>query len=66
MRLTIEISGVTKGDIALFEKMNSSALSISVRSCENFAQITAFGRYDELIPVIMQTTSYKSYTIKLR
>ncbi len=65
MRLTIEISGVTKGDIVLFEKMNSTTLSISVRSCENFAQITAFGSYDDLIPVIMQATSFKSYTIKL-
>lgn len=65
MRLTIEISGFSKGDKVLFEKMNSSTLSISVRTCENFAQITAFGSYDDLIPVIMQATTYKSYTIKL-
>lgn len=65
MRLTVEISGITKGDIVLFEKMNSPTLSITVRSCENFMQINAFGSYDDLIPVIMQATSYKSYTIKL-
>lgn len=65
MRLTIEISGITKGDIALFEKMNSSTLSITVRSCENYMQVNAFGSYDDLIPVIMQATSYKSYSIKL-
>lgn len=65
MRLTIELSGVSKGDVALFEKMNSNTLSITVRTCEGYAQITAFGSYDDLIPVIMQATSYKSYTIKL-
>lgn len=65
MRLTVEITGISKGDIELFKKMNSTTLSISVKSCENFMQVTAFGSYDELIPVIMQATSYKSYTIKL-
>lgn len=65
MRLTVEITGISKGDIELFKKMNSTTLSISVKSCENFMQVTAFGSYDDLIPVIMQATSYKSYTIKL-
>lgn len=65
MRLTVELSGVSKGDIALFEKMNSNTLSVTVRQCENYAQITAFGSYDDLVQVIMQATSYKSYTIKL-
>lgn len=65
MRLTVEITGISKGDIELFKKMNSKTLSISVKSCENFMQVTAFGSYDDLIPVIMQATSYKSYTIKL-
>ena len=65
MRLTVELSGVSKGDIALFEKMNSSTLSVTVRQCENYAQITAIVSYDDLVQVIMQATSYKSYTIKL-
>ena len=65
MRLTIELTDVSKGDVALFEKMNSSTLSVNVKHCENVAQITAFGSYDDLIKVIMQATCYKSYTIKL-
>lgn len=65
MRLTVEITGISKGDIELFKKMSSPTLSITVRSCENFMQVNAFGSYDDLIPVIMQATSYKSYTIKL-
>ena len=65
MRLTIELSGVSKGDVELFKKMNSTTLSITVRTCEGYTQINAFGSYDDLIPVIMQATCYKSYTIKL-
>lgn len=65
MRLTVELNGISKGDVELFKNMNSTTLSVTVRNCEGFAQITAFGSYDDLIPVIMQATCYKSYTIKL-
>ena len=65
MRLTIELSGVTNADVALFEKMNSSDLSIRVQKTEGFAKVTAFGSYDALIPVIMQATAFKSYSIQL-
>lgn len=65
MRLTIELSGVTNGDVELFEKMSSKDLSIRVQKTEGFAKVTAFGSYDALIPVIMQATSFKSYTVKL-
>lgn len=65
MRLTVEITGISKGDIELFKKMSSSTLAISVRTCENYMQVNAFGSYDDLLSVIMQATSYKSYTIKL-
>lgn len=65
MRLTVEITGISKGDIELFKKMSSPTLAISVRTCENYMQVNAFGSYDDLLSVIMQATSYKSYTIKL-
>ena len=65
MRLTIELSDVSKSDKALFEKMSSPTLSITVKTCENYMQVNAFGSYDDLIPVIMQATAFKSYTIKL-
>ena len=65
MRLTIELSGVTNGDIELFEKMSGKDLSIRVQKTEGFAKVTAFGSYDALIPVIMQATAFKSYSIQL-
>ena len=65
MRLTIELSGVTNGDVELFEKMNSKDLTVRVQKTEGFAKVTAFGSYDSLIPVIMQATAFKSYTVKL-
>lgn len=65
MRLTIELTDISKGDVELFKKMNSSTLSVTVKQCENCAQISAFGSYDELVQVIMQATCFKSYTIKL-
>ena len=65
MRLTIELSGVTNADVELFEKMNSKDLSIRVQKTEGFAKVTAFGSYDALIPVIMQATAFKSYSIQL-
>lgn len=65
MRLTVDLNGVSKNEVALFEKLNSGTLSVTVRHCENCAQITAFGTYDDLIKVIMQATCFKSYTIKL-
>lgn len=65
MRLTVEITGISKGDIELFKKMSSPTLAISVRTCENYMQVNAFGSYDDLLTVIMQATCYKSYTIKL-
>lgn len=66
MRLTVELTGVSKGDVALFEKLNSKTLSVNVRHYGNSAQITAFGSYDDLVNVILQTTCFKSYTIKLQ
>lgn len=65
MKLTIELSGITNADVALFEKMSSNDLTIRVHKTEGFAKVIAFGSYDDLIPVIMQATSYKNYTIKL-
>ncbi len=65
MKLTIELSGVTNADVDLFEKMSSSDLSIRVQKTEGFAKVTAFGSYDALIPVIMQATAFKSYSIQL-
>lgn len=64
MRLTIELSGVTNGDVELFEKMSGKDLSIRVQKTEGFAKVTAFGSYDSLIPVIMQATAFKSYSIQ--
>lgn len=65
MRLTIEISGITNTDVALFEKMSSNDLTIRVQKTESYAKISAFGTYDALIPVIMQATAFKSYKISL-
>lgn len=65
MRLTIELSGVTNADVELFEKMSDKDLSIRVQKTEGFAKVTAFGSYDALIPVIMQATAFKSYSIQL-
>lgn len=65
MRLTIELNKPTPGDIELFKKMASPTLSISVKTIEGYAKVTAFGSYDDLIPVIMQATCFKSYTIHL-
>lgn len=66
MRLTVELTNVSKNEVALFEKLNSKTLSVTVRHYENCAQISAFGSYDELVQVILQATCYKNYTIKLQ
>lgn len=65
MRLTIELTGVSPSDVELFEKMSSSDLTVRVSTSGDFARISAFGSYDSLIPVIMQATAFKSYTVKL-
>lgn len=65
MRLTVEITGITKGDIVLFQNMNNDRLTVRVQTSNDYAKITARGSYDDLIPVIMQATSYRSYSIHL-
>ena len=65
LRLTIELTGITNGDVELFEKMNSSDLSIRVQRTEGYANVSAYGSYDAIIPVIMQATAFKSYSIQL-